>query len=87
MQTLKNTVLSIAFLVVAYFVFGGYIVAMFNGLLPMQYPYKPVRTCAIFQDGTQYASDHWRAIDRYHEKTGQSFEYLACKSIYSDEGK
>lgn len=62
-----------------YAFFGGYIVAMFNGKLPMQQPVKQARMCAVFQDGTTYGSDSVISIDAYHEKTGQSFDYQKCQ--------
>lgn len=62
-----------------YAFFGGYIVAMFNGKLPMQQPVEQARMCAVFQDGTTYGSDSILSIDSYHEKTGQFFEIVKCK--------
>lgn len=61
-----------------YAFFGGYIMAMFKGKLPMQQPVEQVRMCAVFQDGTTYGSDSALSIDAYHEKTGQSFDYQKC---------
>lgn len=62
-----------------YIVFGGYIVAIFNGKLPMMQNNEPARTCAVFKDGTTYGSDSILSIDAYHEKTGQVFEMVVCK--------
>ena len=62
-----------------YIVFGGYIVAIFNGKLPMMQNNEPARMCAVFQDGTTYGRDSILSIDAYHEKTGQSFEMVVCK--------
>ena len=62
-----------------YMVFGGYIVAIFNGKLPMMQNNEPARMCAVFQDGTKYGRDSTLSIDAYHEKTGQSFDYEVCE--------
>ena len=62
-----------------YIVFGGYIVAIFNGKLPMMQNNKPARMCAVFQDGTKYGRDSILSIDAYHDKTKQSFEMVVCK--------
>lgn len=62
-----------------YIVFGGYIVAIFNGKLPMMKNNEPARMCAVFQDGTTYGRDSILSIDAYHEKTSQSFEMVVCK--------
>ena len=62
-----------------YIVFGGYIVAIFNGKLPMMQNNEPARMCAVFQDGTTYGRDSILSIDAYHEKTGQVFEMVVCK--------
>lgn len=61
-----------------YIVFGGYIVAIFNGKLPMMQNNEPARMCAVFQDGTTYGRDSILSIDAYHEKTGQVFEMVEC---------
>lgn len=62
-----------------YIVFGGYIMAIFNGKLPMMQNNEPARMCAVFQDGTTYGRDSTLSIDAYHEKTGQIFEMVGCK--------
>jgi hypothetical protein len=62
-----------------YIVFGGYIVAIFNGKLPFMQNNEPARMCAVFQDGTTYGRDSILSIDAYHEKTGQVFEMVECK--------
>ncbi|MGL6011959.1 MAG: hypothetical protein ACRC0J_10725 [Shewanella oncorhynchi] len=62
-----------------YIVFGGYIVAIFNGKLPMMQNNEPARMCAVFQDGATYGRDSILSIDAYHEKTGQVFEMVVCK--------
>ena len=62
-----------------YAFFGGYIVAMFSGKLPLMQNNEPVKMCAVFQDGTTYGRDSILSIDSYHEKTGQSFDYKKCK--------
>ena len=62
-----------------YAIFGGYIVAILNGKLPMMQNSEPARMCAVFQDGTTYGRDSILSIDAYHEKTKQSFEMVACK--------
>ena len=62
-----------------YIVFGGYIVAIFNGKLPMMQNNEPARMCAVFQDGTKYGRDSILSIDAYHDKTKQSFEMVVCK--------
>lgn len=61
-----------------YIVFGGYIVAIFNGKLPMMQNNEPARMCAVFHDGTAYGRDSILSIDAYHEKTKQSFEMVVC---------
>lgn len=61
-----------------YAFFGGYIVAMFSGKLPMMQDNEPAKMCAVFQDGMTYGSDSILSIDAYHEKTGQSFYYEVC---------
>lgn len=60
-------------------VFGGYIVAIFNGKLPFMQNNEPARMCAVFQDGTTYGRDSILSIDAYHDKTGQAFEMVVCK--------
>ena len=62
-----------------YIVFGGYIVAIFNGKLPFMQNNEPARMCAVFQDGTTYGRDSILSIDAYHDKTGQVFEMVVCK--------
>ena len=62
-----------------YAIFGGYVVAIFNGKLPMMQNNEPARMCAVFQDGTTYGSDSILSIDAYHDKTWQVFEMVACK--------
>lgn len=62
-----------------YIVFGGYIVAIFNGKLPFMQNNEPARMCAVFQDGTTYGGDSILSIDAYHKKTGQVFEMVVCK--------
>lgn len=62
-----------------YIVFGGYIVVIFNGKLPMMKNNEPARMCAVFQDGTTYGRDSILSIDAYHEKTGQVFEMVVRK--------
>lgn len=62
-----------------YIVFGGYIVSIFNGKLPMMQNNEPARMCAVFQDGTTYGRDSILSIDAYHEKTGQVFDMVVCK--------
>ena len=62
-----------------YIVFGGYIVAIFNGKLPMMQNNEPARMCAVFQDCTTYGRDSILSIDAYHEKAGQIFEMVVCK--------
>ena len=62
-----------------YIVFGSYIVAIFNGKLPMMQNNEHAQMCAAFQDGTTYGRDSILSIDAYHEKTKQSFEMVACK--------
>ena len=62
-----------------YVVFSGYIVAIFNGKLPMMQNNEPARMCAVFQDGTKYGRDSILSIDAYHDKTKQSFEMVVCK--------
>lgn len=62
-----------------YIVFGGYIVAILSGKLPMMQNNEPARMCAVFQDGTTYGRDSILSIDAYHEKTGQVFEMVVCK--------
>jgi len=78
MQTLKNIILTCVFIVVVYAVIGGYIVAMFNGKMPMMKNNEPARMCAVFQDGTSFGRDSIISIDAYHEKTKQSFDYQEC---------
>lgn len=39
----------------------------------------PVNSCAVFQDGTKFNGDNIKQIDAYHEKTGQSFDYMECE--------
>ena len=62
-----------------YAFFGGYIVAMFSGKLPMMQDNEPAKMCAVFQDGMTYGSDSILSIDAYHEKTGQIFDYQKCQ--------
>lgn len=62
-----------------YAFFGGYIVAMFSGKLPLMQNNEPAKMCAVFQDGTIYGRDSTLSIDSYHEKTNQSFYYEACE--------
>lgn len=62
-----------------YAIFGGYVVAIFNGKLPMMQNKEPARMCAVFQDGTTYGRDSILSIDAYHDKTGQVFEMVVCK--------
>lgn len=78
MQTLKSIALTCVFILVVYAVLGGYIVAMFNGNLPMMQNNEPARMCAAFQDGTKFGRDRVISIDAYHEKTKQSFDYQEC---------
>jgi ABC-type long-subunit fatty acid transport system fused permease/ATPase subunit len=79
LASLKEITLGIVFALCLYMVFGGYIVAMFNGKLPFMQHNEPKRMCAVFQDGTKYGRDSVKSIDAYHEKTGQSFEMVECK--------
>lgn len=74
-ELLINTVAALCL----YIVFGSYIVAIFNGKLPMMQNNEPARMCAVFQDGTTYGSGSILSIDAYHEKTKQSFEMVVCK--------
>lgn len=74
-ELLINTVAALCL----YIVFGGYIVAIFNGKFPMMQNNEPARMCAVFQDGTTYGRDSILSIDAYHEKTKQSFEMVVCK--------
>lgn len=62
-----------------YAIFGGYIVAIFNGKFPFMHNNEPERMCAVFQDGATYGRDSILSIDAYHNKTGQVFEMVACK--------
>ena len=62
-----------------YIVLSGYIVAIFNGKLPMMQNNEPAQMCAVFQDGTTYGRDSTLSIDAYHDKTGQVFEMVVCK--------
>lgn len=78
MQIIKNIILSVAFSLCLYAIFGGYIAAMFNGKLPFMQRTEPARMCAAFQDGTKYGRDSTLSIDAYHENTGQSFEMVEC---------
>lgn len=63
-----------------YIIFGSYIVAIFNGKLPMMQNNEPARMCAVFQDGTTYGSDSILSIDAYHEKSKQSFIIEICNN-------
>lgn len=76
---LKDLLLGTVTALCLYIVFGGYIVAIFNGKLPMMQNNEPARMCAVFQDGTTYGRDSILSIDAYHEKTKQSFEMVVCK--------
>lgn len=76
---LKDLLLGTVTALCLYIVFGGYIVAIFNGKLPMMKNNEPARMCAVFQDGTTYGRDSILSIDAYHEKTGQVFEMVVCK--------
>ena len=76
---LKELLISTVTALCLYVVFGGYIVAIFNGKLPMMQNNEPARMCAVFQDGTTYGRDSILSIDAYHEKTGQVFEMVVCK--------
>lgn len=78
MQTLKNIGLTCAFILVVYAVLGGYIVAMFNGKMPMMQDNESKPMCAVFQDGTRFMRTRTISIDAYHEKTNQSFDYMEC---------
>lgn len=62
-----------------YAFFGGYIVAMFSGKLPLMKDNEPAKMCAVFQDGMTYGSDSILSIDAYHEKTKQIFDVVKCK--------
>ena len=62
-----------------YAFFGGYIVAMFSGKLPMMQDNEPAKMCAVFQDGTTYGRDSILSIDAYHEKTWQIFDCQKCQ--------
>jgi hypothetical protein len=62
-----------------YAFFGSYIIAMFNGKLPMMQHNEPARMCAVFQDGTTYGRDSTLSIDSYHQKTGQAFYMAKCE--------
>lgn len=77
-RLIKEIALGTVFALCLYAVFGGYIVAMFNGKLPMMQRTEPARMCAVFQDGTKYGRGSVKSIDAYHEKTGQSFDYEVC---------
>lgn len=79
MNALKDILLGCTFAVCLYVVFGGYIVAMFNGDLPAMENHEPKRSCAVFQDGTSFGRDSVISIDAYHEKTGQTFDYTECE--------
>ena len=76
---LKELLISTVTALCLYVVFGGYIVAIFNGKLPMMQNNEPARMCAVFQDGTTYGRDSILSIDAYHDKTGQVFEIVVCK--------
>jgi len=76
---LKELLISTVTALCLYVVFGGYIVAIFNGKLPMMQNNEPARMCAVFQDGTKYGRDSILSIDAYHKKTKQSFEMVVCK--------
>ena len=78
MQTLKNIALTCVFMVLVYAILGGYIVAMFNGKMPMMRDKEPKPVCAVFQDGTTFGRDRVISIDAYHAKTKQSFDYQEC---------
>ncbi|MGL4518064.1 MAG: hypothetical protein ACRCUH_15395 [Shewanella sp.] len=75
----KEVVLCALTALCLYAFFGSYIVAMFNGKLPMQQSEKQVSMCAVFQDGMTYGSDSVLSIDAYHERTKQSFDYQQCQ--------
>lgn len=79
LAALKEIALCTVCALCLYAVFGGYIVAMFNGKLPFMQDNEPARMCAVFQDGTKYGRDSTISIDAYHEKTGQSFEMAECE--------
>ncbi|MBP6517882.1 hypothetical protein [Shewanella sp.] len=76
---LKEIALGTVCALCLYAMFGGYIVAMFNGKLPFMQHNEPKQMCVVFQDGTKYGLDSVISIDAYHEKTGQSFEMVECK--------
>ena len=76
---LKELIIGTVTALCLYIVFGGYIVAIFNGKLPMMQNNEPARMCAVFQNGTTYGRDSILSIDAYHEKTGQVFEMVKCK--------
>ena len=76
---LKELIIGTVTALCLYIVFGGYIVAIFNGKLPMMQNNEPARMCAVFQDGTTYGRDSILSIDAYHDKTGQVFEMVVCK--------
>ena len=76
---LKELLISTVTALCLYIVFGGYIVAIFNGKLPFMQNNEPARMCAVFQDGTTYGRDSILSIDAYHDKTGQVFEMVVCK--------
>lgn len=76
---LKELLLGTVSALCLYIVFCGYIVAIFNGKLPMMQNNEPARMCAVFQDGTTYGRDSILSIDAYHDKTGQVFEMVVCK--------
>lgn len=78
MSRLENKALTCLFILVIYAVIGGYIIAMFNGKLPMMQENEPTRMCAVFQDGTKFGRDSVISIDAYHEKTKQIFDYEVC---------
>ena len=79
LEFVKETALCTVTALCLYIVFGGYIVAIFNGKLPFMQNKEPARMCAAFQDGTTYGRDSILSIDAYHEKTGQVFEMVVCK--------
>lgn len=78
MQTLKNIILTCVFAFCVYAVLVSYLVAMFNGSLPMMRNNEPARVCAAFPDGNSYGRDSVKSIEKYSKKTRQSFEYKDC---------
>lgn len=76
---IKDIILGCVFVLVLYSILGGYIVAMFNGVLPGMENHEPPQMCVVFKDGTTYGRDSKLSIAAYHERTGQSFDYRECR--------